>query len=401
VKGKILRKRSFNYNKEIKFDYQVYLDSLESAPLFHLKGTKNFKSFSPGHRSYSPGGIVQFHPFGNHKLSYTAEFSGIKSHFINRGDLKKFLQVDSSVGDRIKDLAASFKAQDAGSTYKNISEYFRLQNFSYTLKPGQSTLENFLFTSKVGFCEHFSSAAAVLLRLNGIPSRIVTGFHGGLYNPTGGYYQVRGQDAHAWLEYWDGNLWQRGDPTEVVAPNRITYGYEGLLSGNEIPQGMELKDFIGMKRENVFSKLLFAWDSLYTDLNQKFLSYDYSAQRDLINLGKLKRYSSAILLLFCLGLFALFTYFWRRSLKVGDSPLEKAYAEFLGKLRKAGIAKELSEGALSLEERIPRTWSGYHETKEILVLYRDIKYAEELHKLDQFLTKTKGFRPAKINGSGL
>ncbi len=400
-RGKILRKRSFRYNKEVKFDYQVYLDSLESAPLFHLKGTKTFRSFSPGHKSYSPGGIVQFHPFGNHKLSYSADFTGLKDQFINRGDLKKLLQVDSSVGDKVKELAASLKAEDAKSTYKNISEYFRLGKFSYSLKPGQATLSSFLFTSKLGFCEHFSSAAAVLLRLNGVPTRIVTGFHGGLYNPTGGYYQIRGQDAHAWLEYYDGTSWLRGDPTEVVAPNRITFGFEGLLSSNEIPQGMELKEFIGMKRENIFSKVLFAWDSLYTDLNQKFLSYDYSAQREFLNFGKLKRYSSAILLLFCLGLFALFTFFWRRSLKTKHSPLEKAYSRFLRKLKKAGITKERSEGALSLEGRIPRTWASYSDAKEILGLYRQIKYAEELSKLDSFLTKTKGFRPAKIEGSGL
>jgi hypothetical protein len=400
-KGKILRKSSFHFNKKVKFEYQVFLDSLESAPLFHLKGTKNFLKFSPGHRSYNPGGIIQFHPFGNHKINYVAEFSGVKSHHINRGDLKKYLQVDSSVGSKVRELAQELKGENSTLTYQNITNYFKLEGFSYTFRPGISGLEDFLFSNKLGFCEHFSSATAVLLRLNGIPSRIITGFHGGLYNPSGGYYQIRGQDAHAWLEYFNGEMWLRGDPTEVVAPERITYGFEGLLSKDEVPQGMELKDFIGMRRENFFAKIVFAWDSVYTELNQKFLNYDYKAQRDLMDFGKLRRYSSSILLFICLGLFALFTYLWRRFLYSPKLPLEKAYSRFLLKLKKVGFEKHISEGALSLENRIPRTWDSYLEASEILSLYREIKYAENTSKLDQFLTKTRSFRPAKWRGSGL
>lgn len=400
-KGKILRKSSFKYNSKTKFEYRVFLDSLESSPLFHLKGTRGFRDYSPGHRTYNPGGIVQFHPFGNHKVSYVGQFSGVKSHSINQGDLKKYLQVDSSVGEKVKELASRLKGGNSNSTYKNITEFFRLGSFTYTFKPGLSNLENFIFTNKVGFCEHFSSAAAVLLRLNKVPARIITGFHGGLYNPSGGYYQVRGQDAHAWLEYWDGEKWQRGDPTEVVAPDRIAYGFEGLLSRDEIPGGMDLKEFIGMRRENFFAKLVFAWDSVYTDLNQKFLNYDYKAQRDLINFGKLKRYTSLILISFCLGLFALITFFWRRFLFTKRTPLEKAYSSFLRKLKKAGIEKAPSEGALSLERRIPRTWDSSSEAVEILTLYREVLYANRSFKLDQFLTKAKAFRPAKIKPSGL
>ena len=61
---------------------------------------------------------------------------------------------------------------------------------------------NFLFETRAGFCEHYASAFAVLMRAAGIPARVVTGYQGGELNTFGNYMTVRQADAHAWTEVW-------------------------------------------------------------------------------------------------------------------------------------------------------------------------------------------------------
>lgn len=99
------------------------------------------------------------------------------------------------------------------------------RDFAYTLAVpplGRDAIDEFLFTQKAGFCEHFSSAFVVLMRAAGIPARVVTGYVGGYWNRLGGYWQVRRSDAHAWAEVWlTGRGWVRMDPTAAVAPDRI------------------------------------------------------------------------------------------------------------------------------------------------------------------------------------
>ncbi len=98
-----------------------------------------------------------------------------------------------------------------------IESYLRA-NYRYTLNPAtnpsKSSLEDFLFYSKEGYCEHYATAMAVLLRMAGIPSRLVTGFVQGLWNDFGNYLLVRQQDAHSWVEaYIPGRGWMTFDPT--------------------------------------------------------------------------------------------------------------------------------------------------------------------------------------------
>jgi transglutaminase-like putative cysteine protease len=100
------------------------------------------------------------------------------------------------------------------------------QDFAYTLDvplPGRDIADEFLFQTKQGFCEHFSSSFVILMRAAGVPARVVTGYVGGVRNPFGGgYWIIRRQDAHAWAEVWlPQRGWVRVDPTAAVAPERI------------------------------------------------------------------------------------------------------------------------------------------------------------------------------------
>ncbi|MGI9234497.1 MAG: transglutaminase TgpA family protein [Woeseiaceae bacterium] len=105
---------------------------------------------------------------------------------------------------------------------------FNQEEYFYTLQPpalGKNSTDEFLFDTRQGFCEHYASAFAIMMRAAGIPARIVLGYHGGELNPISGHMTVRQSDAHAWNEVWiDGDGWYRIDPTGAVAPDRIDYG---------------------------------------------------------------------------------------------------------------------------------------------------------------------------------
>ncbi len=105
---------------------------------------------------------------------------------------------------------------------------FRTQEFVYTLDPprlAENAVDEFLFDTRSGFCEHYAAAFTIVMRAAGVPARIVTGYQGGEFNPLGGYLLVRQSDAHAWSEIWvAGRGWLRVDPTAAVAPERIERG---------------------------------------------------------------------------------------------------------------------------------------------------------------------------------
>ena len=143
------------------------------------------------------------------------------------------LAVDFEVDPRITGLAAQIR-REAGDDPAKIAAlglaYFR-DEFLYTMSPGfyagADGMADFMFDRKKGFCEHFAASYATLMRLAGVPARVVLGYQGGEVNRHGGYVLVRQSEAHAWSEVWlDAGGWKRVDPTEVVAPDRLALGME-------------------------------------------------------------------------------------------------------------------------------------------------------------------------------
>ncbi|HEY3699324.1 MAG TPA: DUF3488 and DUF4129 domain-containing transglutaminase family protein [Spongiibacteraceae bacterium] len=118
-----------------------------------------------------------------------------------------------------------------------VIENFHQQPFFYTLKPpllGDDSIDEFLFDTRRGFCEHYASSFVFVLRAAGIPARVVIGYQGGEINPLTGTVLVHQFDAHAWAEAWlPGQGWIRFDPTAAVAPQRIESGLEGAVGADE------------------------------------------------------------------------------------------------------------------------------------------------------------------------
>ncbi len=115
-----------------------------------------------------------------------------------------------------------------------VLAWIRQQRFFYTLTPpplSGDRIDRFLFGTRRGFCEHYASAHAFLMRAAGVPARLVAGYQGGQRGQDGQSWEVRQMDAHAWVEVWlDGQGWVRVDPTAAVAPERIERGMADLSS---------------------------------------------------------------------------------------------------------------------------------------------------------------------------
>jgi transglutaminase-like putative cysteine protease len=105
----------------------------------------------------------------------------------------------------------------------SVEHYLLSSRFRYDENPPRSAypLETFLFKSRVGYCQQFAGAMAMLLRMGGVPARVAAGFTTGSYNRAEHQYVVTDLNAHAWVEAWfPGFGWVRFDPTPAVAPAR-------------------------------------------------------------------------------------------------------------------------------------------------------------------------------------
>jgi hypothetical protein len=131
--------------------------------------------------------------------------------------LPRFLQLPKDLDPRISALAkeAAAGTRDSGRIAARVAGLLRRRcAYSTRWDRGGRALEDFLFRTKRGNCEYFATAVAVLLRLAGVPSRLVTGFRADQWNEFGKFYDVRQGQAHAWVEYYDPTRgWLTLDPT--------------------------------------------------------------------------------------------------------------------------------------------------------------------------------------------
>ena len=180
-----------------------------------------------------------------------------------------------SLAKDMRNAAGSDSAYiDAVLSKFNAEEYF------YTLEPpalGNNSVDRFLFDTRRGFCEHYASAFAVMMRAADIPARIVLGYHGGEINSMAGHLIVRQSDAHAWNEVWlEGRGWYRIDPTAAVAPDRIEMGAsDAAMEGAGAAWGLSAPS-------EFLHKLTMTLDALDAKWNDWVLGYGAEKQNDLM-----------------------------------------------------------------------------------------------------------------------
>jgi len=287
-------------------------------------------------------------------------------------------------------------------------DYLRSQPFVYTLTPaalGAQPVDEFLFETREGFCEHYASALTFLLRAAGLPARVVLGYQGGELNGVGGYYIIRQTDAHAWTEVWlEDEGWIRVDGVAAVAPERVALGLDGLRSGGAAAAAAAL-------RASWSRQLSLVWDAVNTSWEKWIVGYGPDLQRSLLeSLGfqGLRRMERSAVLLglavvatltLLIGLSAYLS--WRHRQRLGVDAAALCFAKFVRRLARFDVAARApSEGPRAYADRaaaaLPLSATRIHAVAD---LYLRARYEPDADgsALAALLAAVAGFRVARTS----
>lgn len=283
------------------------------------------------------------------------------------------LQLPRSGNLRTREWARQLREQyaDDRQLVAALLSHFNQQPYHYTLKPpllGENSIDEFMFETRRGFCEHYSSAMTFALRVAGIPARVVTGYQGGEINSAGNYVQVRQMDAHAWVEYWlPGSGWQRADPTFQVAPERIEQGLQDVLGDEMTTLDSNLFSPLRYRHVGWVNRLRMGWENLNHGWQSKVLGYQGERQRAWLQqlFGTLDWQRIGVILvagmMLLLGMLALFIIRpWRQR----PDPAQRLLLAYDRLLQRHGLARKPQEG---MRQHLLRIDSGLNETQRRLL----------------------------------
>ena len=206
----------------------VYLEPLDTSVLFGLPRVVALQTNLPVVYKDLDGGLsssrnserISYRVLSDRAVPQPAQLRADNQQY--SAALTDYLALPDEFDNRIAELAASIAAGKKNRYDKaQAVESYLQTNFSYTLEQkagGPHPLSDFLFNVKQGHCEYFATAMAIMLRTQGIATRVVNGFHQGDYNETAGVYVVRQKNAHSWVEVYfpHENAWVKFDPTPPV-----------------------------------------------------------------------------------------------------------------------------------------------------------------------------------------
>ena len=281
--------------------------------------------------------------------------------------------------------------------------YFNREDFHYTLLPprlGANPWDEFLFETRSGFCEHYAGSFAVLMRLAGVPSRVVLGYLGGEPNRIGGYHMIWQSDAHAWVEVAiDGRGWVRVDPTSAVAPSRIDNRGASRLLGANAPMRFQIDP------QGAFGQALRQLRNLADSLDAVWQSavLDYSSKQqdrllDLLWLRDYGQFALAAIMIaaasLVMGLILL------ALLRQGEpqDPVTRDYARFCRRMAAVGLNRAAAEGPRDFCRRIAAARPDLAaEVERIIALYVRGHYMEHhgTGDLEQLARQVRRFRPRR------
>ncbi len=316
---------------------------------------------------------------------------------------QRALELPPETAPLARELAGSWRAEADGprAIVERGLEYFREREFEYTLSPpptGAAPVDDFLFRTQSGYCEHYASAFAVLMRAAGIPARVVTGYLGGETNDMGDYMLVRQSDAHAWTEVWlPERGWTRVDPTQAVSSERVDSGVGGVAGADtQLP--------LMSRSEGWLKQATLAWDAVQHTWNRVVVGYGPEAQHRLLQrlgLGDVGRYAMAVLAIVSAGLALAAVWLLTAGRQAPRDPAQRAWLRALARLRRAGVDATASEGPRDLAERVrrerPDLAPGFGRVAQryIALRYRPETPTNGLRRLRRAV---RAFRPRKRRG---
>jgi transglutaminase-like putative cysteine protease len=323
---------------------------------------------------------------------------------------------------RSVELAHALRAAhpDDADYVRAVLDMFHAQAFFYTLTPpplGEDSVDDFLFHTKHGFCGHYASAFAVLMRAAGIPARVVTGYHGGTFNRFAGYWILRQSDAHAWDEVWlQGQGWQRVDPTAAIAPERVDRGLNDVVSAGQAVTSR------WQQRSPWLADTRLRLDALRLLWRERILRFDEGSQEKLLSFLHVPEPDGqklALVLAACLILgMTWLTWQVRRELNYRPrDPVARAYATLCKRLAAAGLPRRPHEGAEAFAARVAAARPDLKEGAALCRRYSDLTYAARFGEAaagargtrglgggardaaDVFIAGVRAFRPRGSRGS--
>lgn len=292
---------------------------------------------------------------------------------------------------RVEELIDQWRDLPPESRVDAALSYFREEPFRYTLTPPplpSGRIEEFIFDTRSGYCEHYASAFVSLMRWAGVPARLIAGYQGGEWNDSGDYLTVYQADAHAWAEVWlPGRGWTRADPTAAVAPERIDLGAEtlrrmmeqgiqpGQLSEAEINRLINRSWVQRVMRRSQFTwdYLNYAWDVWVIGYGPEFqhafmrrLGFDRPSWQNMVTL---LAGGVAIVLV------AAAVMVGRR--RARQDPVVRLYRRALRKIARSGPDKSPDEGPRDFQRRLEREAPELaRRLKPVTEMYIALRYAE-------------------------
>lgn len=286
------------------------------------------------------------------------------------------------------------------NTVNNVLNYISKQDFYYSRQPPllyNNPIDEFLFETKRGYCEHYASSFTILMRLAGIPARVVTGYQGGEMNPLDNYMTLRQSDAHAWSEvYLEGKGWVRVDPTAAIPPGNIENTDDALRLNSTLKKPSSLFKSSWLSKQ--MKQMRYALDAVNNRWNQWVLGYNNKRQKAFfaaIGIPEISWQGLSQLLFSILailtGLLALIVFSSHYKKK---NDIQKHYQKFLNKFQKYHLEKLPSEGANDFCKRAVITLPKHKNTiEQITNLYQQLRYAKFNEKnMVAFKAEIKNFR---------
>lgn len=313
----------------------------------------------------------------------------------------RWLQLPAGFNPRTLAQGQAWRRQfgkDDATIVQAALSLFHDGGFRYTLAPaplGRDAMDDFLFGTHEGFCEHYASAFTLLMRAAGIPARVVTGYQGGYWNALGKYLLVRNADAHAWSEVWlAGRGWVRIDPTAAVRPQRIDLGAAAAVPG-QLP----------WYQVGWLQSLRNHWDIVNRWWNLGVNGFDALRQRGLLQPFGIRDTDAAMLVWLLaaacvLAMLAGLIWVWRG--RPTTDPASTAWHRLERKLARLGVARQRGEGPRDFLERAARTLPARRDAlAELLRLWIELRYAhaqpptESLHAFVRAVRDFLGRRVVK------
>jgi transglutaminase-like putative cysteine protease len=322
-------------------------------------------------------------------------------------DLQRYLNVPPNIAPRTRGLVKRWQQEinDRQSWIQRALTYFRKEDFYYSRQPPllfDDPVDEFLFQTRKGYCEHYASAFTVMMRLAGIPARVVTGYQGGEMNPFSDYMIVRQSDAHAWSEVWlSGEGWRRVDPTSVIPPHRIESSEDLFRRQTQASRERQLIELDWLGRS--IRQARYAWDAVNNRWNQWIIGFNEKRQLALLSSWGMPNinWQGMIGLLFSLlaVLLLLIGFYLLRRRPATLDPATQLYQQFLHKIEKLGITKQESESALAFAQRVKSTRQDLaKEIDQITRDYNKLRYAAHppRHLYARLEFTVKQFKPQRL-----